>query len=122
MDTYEPAIAQLKKETETSNITAIAGDITKPTNMDNSSIDLIYLSTVFHGFTDSQKAGFLNETKRILKPEGILAVVEISKTDTPFGPPMNLKFSPEELIASINLKPKALTRIGNFFYMQTFIN
>ena len=71
--------------------------------MEESSIDLIYLSTVFHGFQEDQIANFQKEIKRLLKPNARLAIVEIQKQDTPFGPPMDIRFSPEELIQTINM-------------------
>lgn len=121
IDTYEVAIDPLKREATQSNITAILGDVTQRTAIEDSSIDLVYLSTVFHGFTAGQKTGFLEEIQRILKPGGVLAVVEIDKSDTPMGPPMELRYSPEELTASVGLEPLHFTKIGDYFYMQTFV-
>jgi ubiquinone/menaquinone biosynthesis C-methylase UbiE len=120
IDIYEQSINQLRNETATSNITAITGDVTKKTVIESASIDLVYLSTVFHGFTAPQKVGFLREMKRILRPGGILAVVEINKCDTPFGPPSDIRYSPEEIVEAIDLEPEMLTTIGDYFYMQTF--
>lgn len=121
IDIDEQSIRQLKSEFEGSNIIVIHGDVTKRTAIDDSSIDIVYLSTVFHGFTISQKKGFLQEIKRILKPGGVLAVVEIDKSDTPFGPPMELRYTPEELFKIVGLESLSLTKIGDYFYMQTFI-
>ena len=120
IDIYEQSINQLRNETATSNITAMTGDVTKRTVIESASIDLVYLSTVFHGFTASQKEGFLREMKRILKTGGILAVVEINKYDTLFGPPSDIRYSPEEIIEAIDLEPETFTAIGDYFYMQTF--
>ena len=122
MDIYKQSIEQLKNEIGKSNIIAINGDITQKTDIEDSSVDLIYLSTVFHGFTDSQRHGFLKEVKRVLKPDGILAIVEINKSDTPFGPPMKIRLSPEELSSIIGLKSQDLIKISEYFYMQTFVN
>ena len=69
-DTDEGLIDSLKKEVENTNISAFVGDITKPTLLKDASIDLVYLSTVFHIFSDSQIDGFTCEVKRILKPHG----------------------------------------------------
>jgi ubiquinone/menaquinone biosynthesis C-methylase UbiE len=69
---------------------------------------LIYLSTVLHGFSEDQRNNFLVEEKRLLKPKVRLAIIEIQKQDTPFGPPLDIRFSPEELKEIINLTPKAL--------------
>ena len=115
IDIHKDSIKQLQSETAKSNIIAIAGDITKNIPIEESSIDIIYLSTVFHGFTSAEKDGFLKNTKRILKPGGLLAIVEINKIDTPFGPPIEIRYSPEELTKAVGLNKKDLIKIGDFF-------
>jgi ubiquinone/menaquinone biosynthesis C-methylase UbiE len=120
LDPDDKAIEVLAGETKDSNITPISGDITQTTALPSCSIDLIYLSTVLHGFSKSQVGGFLEEVKRLLKSNGILAIVEIKKEPTPFGPPMDIRFSPRELKEVITLFPKKLVEVGEFFYMQLF--
>ncbi len=120
LDPDEEAIAQLQRDTKYSNIQALVGDITTRTPLPDASIDLVYLATVVHGFSPSQMAGFQNELIRILKPRARLAIVEIDKQDTPFGPPMELRFSPAELQQRIPLIPTALERAGEHFYLQVF--
>ncbi|HSQ83350.1 MAG TPA: class I SAM-dependent methyltransferase, partial [Desulfobacterales bacterium] len=87
----------LKKETKGTNIEPIIGDITKETKIEDSSVDLIYLSTVFHGFSKREIDGFQKEVKRLLIPNAVLAIVEFKKVETPFGPPLEIRYSPEEL-------------------------
>ena len=120
IDAHEESIRQLKSEADQRNIFVTLSDITKKTEIEDSSIDLIYLSMVFHGFTVFQTESFLNEVKRILKPGGILAIVEVDKGDTPFGPPADIRVSPEEMAEKVNLDREALAKIGDHFYMQTF--
>ena len=120
LDSDSVLIDILKKEVEGSNIIALAGDITKPTTLQASSIDLIYLSTVFHIFSRTQLEGFVKEAKRLLKAGAVLAIVNIKKEDTPFGPPVEMRSSPEELINKVALPPKRLVDAGNYFYMQLF--
>jgi ubiquinone/menaquinone biosynthesis C-methylase UbiE len=120
-DIYESSIKQLQAETSGSNIIVRLADITTDTGIERLSVDMVYLSTVLHGFSVFQVEGFLREVKRVLKLGGVLAIVEIDKKDTPFGPPMNIRYSPEELVKTIALKPECLTRVGDYFYMQTFI-
>ncbi|AEB10357.1 class I SAM-dependent methyltransferase [Desulfobacca acetoxidans] len=122
LDPDKNAIEILRQETPGTNITPILGDVTKTTDLQDSSIDLIYLSTVFHGFSRSQIDGFNKEVKRILKPKGILAIVEIKKEPTPFGPPLEIRFSPQELNEIIPLSPKKTVEVGQFFYLQLFEN
>jgi len=120
LDPDAVSIDILKTETLGINIEAFVGDITKETRLTASSIDLIYLSTVIHGFSEIQMKGFLKEIKRLLKSNGKLAIVEIKKEDTPFGPPLDIRFSPEELKKIIDLDPTQLIDVGEYFYMQIF--
>jgi ubiquinone/menaquinone biosynthesis C-methylase UbiE len=122
LDPDKGSIANLKKEIgKKSNIDAFVGDITKRTDLKDSSIDLVYLSTVFHIFSDIQIVGFENEINRILKPKAQLAIININKEDTPFGPPVEMRSSPEELRKKLSFVPKKLIEVGEHFYMQLFI-
>jgi ubiquinone/menaquinone biosynthesis C-methylase UbiE len=73
-----------------------------------------------HGFSSDQRQGFLHEADRVVKPGGVLAIVEIVKAETPFGPPMAIRLSPEELIQTVGWTPKVCVTVGEYFYMQTF--
>ena len=115
-------IQVLKRETQGTNIETIEGDITRTTQLNESSVDLIYISTVIHGFSKNQMQSFLREIKRLLKPEGTLAIVEIEKKETPFGPPLKLRYSPEELKKLVPLVPGNTVQVGEHFYMQIFQN
>jgi len=122
LDPDEAVIEIQTQETKGTNIEAIVGDITRRTQIKDSSIDLIYLSTVFHGFSKDEINGFQEEVKRLLKPDAVLAIVEFKKIETPFGPPLKIRYSPEELKKVITLTPKSFVEVGEFFYMQTFEN
>lgn len=65
-------------------------------------------------------AGFETEVKRVLSPNGQLAIVSINKSDIPFGPPIEKKSSPEELVEKLSLAPKSLVKIGDHIYLQQF--
>jgi ubiquinone/menaquinone biosynthesis C-methylase UbiE len=120
LDPDDVSIEILKTETEGSIMEPFVADITEQTKLEASSIDLIYVSTVIHGFSQTQTEGFVKEVKRLLKPGGRLAIVEIKKEDTPFGPPIDMRISPEELKQMISLIPTASIDIEQFFYMQIF--
>ncbi|MFW9942567.1 MAG: class I SAM-dependent methyltransferase [Candidatus Thorarchaeota archaeon] len=122
LDRAKEAIERIKKETKGTNIEPVEADITKKTPIDEKSVDLIYLSTVFHIFTKEQIEGFQKEAKRLLKSNGKLAIIEIQKENTPFGPPLDMRFSPEELKQAIKLKPISFIKVGQYFYMQLFEN
>lgn len=120
VDPDEKAIAHLQNEIGSLPIEAMAADITRPLAIDALSVNLIYLSTVLHGFSKEQIQNFQKEVHRLLKPGGWLAVVEIKKEQTPFGPPMEIRFSPEELKNTIHMVPGRLVEAGEYFYMQIF--
>lgn len=122
LDPDKGSIDPLIKEIEHTNIEAFVGDITKPTGLKPSSIDLVYLSTVFHLFSNAQIKGFVKEIKRILKPNARLPIINIKKEDTPFGPPVEMRSSPEELRKKLPFTPKILIDVGDHFYMQLFEN
>jgi ubiquinone/menaquinone biosynthesis C-methylase UbiE len=122
LDPDQHFLAVLARETKGTNITTIEGDITRPTNLHASSIDLIYISTVIHQFSKKQMQGFFRETQRLLKPGSTLAIVEIEKKETPFGPPLSSRYSPEELKEIVPMVPVQTRPVGDHFYMQVFRN
>lgn len=122
LDPDEIIIAALRAETAGTNIIAMVGDITTATGLPASTLDLIYLSTVVHGFSLEQFSGFDAEVKRLLSPRGRLAIVEIVKQETPFGPPLDRRMSPEELKVAVGLAAEATVDVGEYFYLQVFEN
>ncbi|MFH1061502.1 MAG: class I SAM-dependent methyltransferase [Candidatus Omnitrophota bacterium] len=119
----DPAVIEiLKSQTQASIIEPFVGDITAQTKLRAGSIDFIYLSAVFHGFSQIQIQGFIKEVLRLLKPNGILAILEMKKMETPFGPPLAIRISPEELKQIIPLIPKPTIAINEYFYLQLFEN
>ena len=122
LDPDEMAIAALREQTADTNIMAVVGDITTTTGLPAGSFDLIYLSTVVHGFAAEQVEGFRAEIQRLLAPGGKLAIVEIVKRDAPFGPPLPLRFSPAELQQALALPVLTTVDVGEYFYLQIFAN
>jgi ubiquinone/menaquinone biosynthesis C-methylase UbiE len=122
LDTDEVSISILKTQITNTVIEPFVGDVTRKTRFKNNCIDMIYLSTVIHGFSKLQMQGFIREAKRILKDKGRLAILEIAKKDTPFGPPMEKRISPEELKQRIKLSSVKTVDIGSYFYLQIFKN
>ena len=97
LDHDEHFITLLQGEVTGTNIEAMIGDICSTTSLQECSIDLVYLSTVFHIFSPVQIVRFVQEVARILRPDGTLAIMNIRKEDTLFGPPVEMRSSPEEL-------------------------
>jgi ubiquinone/menaquinone biosynthesis C-methylase UbiE len=124
VDISHEKIEMLKTETRETNIIPIQADITNKERIgiDSASVDLIYLATVFHIFSKEQIANFQNEAIRLLRLGGKLAIVNIDKKSTSFGPPQSMRVSNEELNKLIRLKPISSIQLGEYFYMQIFEN
>ena len=84
------------------NIKAEVCDIAGPLPVKDSSVDICFISTVLHSLNlaDVEKALF-GEIKRVLKPDGRVAIIECKKEVQPFGPPIGMRISPEELEGTI---------------------
>jgi len=113
-------IDQLNKQNNLKNVEILILDLIKKANFKDESFDLIYLSTVLHIFSKKERISFFNEAKRLLKKSGKLAIVELDKKNTSFGPPLSMRISPDELIKTTSLTPKKLIELNENFYMQIF--
>ena len=80
------------------NIQSIYGDLLEALPLPSQTIDVCLISTVLHIFSPRQVDGQLfGELYRILKQGGQLAIIECKKESSNFGPPMNMRFAPEDL-------------------------
>ncbi|MBN1625169.1 MAG: class I SAM-dependent methyltransferase [Deltaproteobacteria bacterium] len=122
LDTDRYFLKILEQETQATNIEVVEGDITGRTGIEDASVDMIYLSTVIYSFSRYKILGFLKESGRLLKQDGLLAIVEMEKKETPFGPPLESRYSPDELKAIIPMRPLDTVQAGEHFYMQIFRN
>jgi ubiquinone/menaquinone biosynthesis C-methylase UbiE len=120
VDRSAEAVERLRAAVAGANIEAVAADVTEGLPFDGESADLIYMSTVYHVFSPEGRRAFAREARRLLRPGGRLAVIEIEKGQTLFGPPQAMRSSPDELCEVIDLTPVSLTRPAEHFYMQVF--
>lgn len=82
------------------NIETMTADITEPMAIGDDRIDVCFLSTVLHIFRLEQVGiNLFNEIRRVLKPGGRMAVIECKKEEAPFGPPIEVRLSPDEISA-----------------------
>ncbi|VTR67264.1 Methyltransferase type 11 [Desulfosarcina cetonica] len=115
-------IGKLADEIKGTNIEVIRGDITKLDQLPDHSADHLYVSTVIHSLPRNTLADFIQEAKRLLKFDAQLTIVEIEKKETPFGPAMENRYSPEDLIQRVSMVPMKTVKVGEYFYMQVFQN
>lgn len=128
VDRWEEGIGQLKKkltQMKIRNIHPSVADVSRHIAIEKESVDVCLMAMVLHDlFRDGTGEGTLREVQRVLKPMGILALVEFRKVDGPPGPPSDVRISPEELEAILTpygFLIKKNTDIGIVRYLSIFI-
>ena len=100
-DLWKEGIDHLSRELAVRQLRQIhAGvvDVSRKIPLGDHSVDVCLIATVLHDLIqDKTEEGTLREVKRVLRPDGILAVVEFKKVEGPPGPPLEIRVSPEEL-------------------------
>lgn len=101
MDLWQEGIETLMVRSGLSrlhNILPVVADATKGLPVRDRSIDCCLMATVVH-ILSKEKAlhKVLGEMRKILRLDGILAVVEFHKIEGPPGPPLDWRLSPDDL-------------------------
>jgi ubiquinone/menaquinone biosynthesis C-methylase UbiE len=81
---------------EMRNICPLRVDI-PPIPLAESSCDRVLMVNVLHEVADKQQIA--SEITRVLKPGGHLILVDFQKKDTPHGPPVQERLSPEDALS-----------------------
>jgi ubiquinone/menaquinone biosynthesis C-methylase UbiE len=114
LDLWPEGIAQLTTAARQAGMTNIEGhvvDAGRALPIMADSVDLCLMATVLHDFVaDGIDRDALQEVRRVLKPAGILAVVEFKKQEGPPGPPKAVRLTLEEVTK--HLLPFGLIRFG----------
>jgi ubiquinone/menaquinone biosynthesis C-methylase UbiE len=127
VDLWEEGILNLKKEAGSKgfqNMTAFVSDVAQNIPIENDCVDVCLMATALHDFVRDQiDRGAMKEIVRVLKPAGILVIVEYKKRDGPPGPPKQVRLSPQEvdtLVSAYGFRQKRYTEIGDNHYLQIF--
>ncbi len=120
LDKNQDSIVDLNNRVVSSglkNIKAEVCDIAGPLPVKDSCVDVCFISTVLHSLNlaDVEKTLF-GEIRRVLKPDGRVAIIECKKEVQPFGPPMSMRISPEELEGTITKYGFEKTSLGDLGY------
>jgi len=103
LDSVELSVERLNglsREDGEAAVTARVCDITAPLPLDTAGADVIMLSTVLHIKSVRDRAErMFTEFRRVLRPDGMLAVLECRKVEANFGPPLHSRLSPDEVEA-----------------------
>ena len=106
-----------------SNIETVESDICRAINLTDNCAGHCLLATVMHAQKVTGKCkNLFPEIVRILKPGGKLTVIECKKEEMPFGPPLEMRISPEELedaLRGYGFRKQEYVNLG-YYYMMLF--
>jgi ubiquinone/menaquinone biosynthesis C-methylase UbiE len=125
VDLWQEGIENLKAsavEANALNIEAFVSDAGRHIPVDDQVVDVCLMATVLHDFVEDQiSKEVLQEVVRVLKPDGMLAIVEFKKIDGPPGPPMHIRLAPEEVVdmlAPYGFIKDRLVDVGPYNYLM----
>lgn len=127
VDLWEEGIKSLQewiRIQDIRNIQTSVADVSKRIPVADHSVNICLMATVLHDLIqDKTDAATLKEIKRVLKPEGTLAIVEFKKMEGPPGPPIQIRLSPAELekhLHTYSLNMARMLDLGPFTYLAIF--
>ena len=127
VDLWQEGIEQLKAsaaEQNIQNIEAFVSDAGRHIPVNDQVVDVCLMATVLHDFVDDQiSKQVLHEVVRVLKTDGMLAIVEFNKIDGPPGPPVHIRLSPEEvgdMLGPYGFTQERLLEVGPYNYLMLF--
>jgi ubiquinone/menaquinone biosynthesis C-methylase UbiE len=125
VDRWEEMVRKLIETADSQgfeNIVGIVSDITVPLPLEDHCIDVCFISTVLHTLDiNKDMSPLLGEIRRVLKPDGRLAIIECKKEEATFGPPKHIRLSPEEIevfTTSCGFKRTGFTDLGYNYMIQ----
>jgi len=129
VDLWEEGIAALEKDVTAKQIECIDAhvtDVSQRLPLEDRSVDVCLMATVLHDLIqDRTDQAAVKEVCRVLKDQGILAIVEFKKIEGPPGPPASIRLSPQECQAHLQPFGFDLLRhldIGPYNYLALFKN
>ncbi len=76
-------------------------------------VDVAWLANVYHEL--EAPVEFLEEIKRVLRPEGQLLVIDWKAVETPVGPPLEHRVSLEKILAALKRAGFARERVHDIY-------
>ena len=126
VDLWQEGIDALKKEIERKsikNIKTILADISKKLPLEENSIDSCLMATIIHDLSKSDQKSAIQEVSRLVKPGGMLNIIEFKKIEKGPGPPVAIRMGEveiETLITPYGFDKIARNEVGEFNYMVQF--
>ena len=126
VDLWQEGIEALKQEIKSKNIkniNAILADISKKLPLEESSIDSCLMATILHDLSESDQKFTLHEAARVIKPGGMLYIIEFKKINNGPGPPIDIRMDEtqiETLVTTYGFKKVISSEVGEFNYLSKY--
>jgi ubiquinone/menaquinone biosynthesis C-methylase UbiE len=125
LDASEERLALLRgtiAEQSIANIEAFLGDVTERISVDDDSVDVCLMANVFHELVeDGVIKGEMGEIRRVLKPDGVLAIVDFRKdVERPPGPPLSVRLDAREVenvVRQYGFERVRAVEVGPYHYL-----
>jgi ubiquinone/menaquinone biosynthesis C-methylase UbiE len=127
-DTSQESIGALQEAARREGldqIEAFVADVTESIPAPSDAADVCLVANVLHDLAaDGRVTGEFQEIKRVLKPPGILAIVDFRKdVERPPGPPLSRRLDPEEvarMVAQYGFRQVSSSEVGRYHYLSIF--
>jgi len=127
IDLWEEGIVSLREQASAkgiNNIKAIVADLGERIPIESNMANVCLLATVLHDLVQIGAAeNALREAARVLRPQGVLAVIEFNKVDGPPGPPLHIRLTPEEveeMVVPHGFEKIKVVAVGRYNYLMLF--
>lgn len=107
------------------NIETLVADICTTLPFGENSMDSCLMATVVHDLTVTGQKSSIEEVARLLKPGGLLNIIEFKKIDKGPGPPLAIRMAEEEvekLVTPYGFKKISCSEVGQFNYLFQCVN
>ena len=126
VDLWQEGIEALKQEIHIKrikNIKTILADISKKLPLEENSIDACLMAAILHDLSKSDQKAAVQEAARLVKPGGMLNIIEFKKIEKGPGPPIDIRMEEkdiEALVTPYGFIKRIGSEVGEFNYLSKY--
>lgn len=126
IDLWQDGIEALNQKISTGgikNIKTIVADITAELPVEENSIDSCLMGTILHDLSKNGQQAAIGEVARLVKPGGMLNILEFKKIEKGPGPPLRIRMDEQEveaLVTEYGFTKVAGGEMGEFNYLLKY--
>ncbi len=127
IDLWQEGIDTLNQKISTGgikNIKTILADITTELPVEENSIDSCLMATILHDLSKNGQQAAIGEVARLVKPGGMLNILEFKKIEKGPGPPLRIRMDEQEievLVTKYGFTKVAGGDVGDFNYLVKYV-